>query len=470
MKIQLKEHQVHSVDSEDEDFSVIRDCEPRVLDTSNGRKVCAFRKKYKKNVVELQADYYAGIDWIVPEKKFIHVEPKVNAKLIQLFEEKVDDEREERISDEQIKNDLKSSVASEIDLFQMLLDIYDGTIPSAEIKPLIYIYCDDQSIPIEQVQDQLSPFLISQFLLTVKRIVQKGLKKGYYTVEDNLESKVRGRILVGQQLRKNVFKGNLTKTVCSYQEFGVNTVENRFLKHVLQFCSSYLANHTVFRDTDALRHLIQFSNPAFEMVGKFTNLRDLQKVKNNPFYKDYKQAILLGEQILKRFDFQISNAASEQKTTPPYWIDMPLLFELYVYRQLLKDNPTLKGKIFYQESTYGNILDFLVQGVRDEQNNEWKVKPLIIDAKYKLHYKSGHIHSDIRQVSGYARLKKIRERARVVGDEHIPCLIVYPTVKGGKSLNLEEVLDVNNDNTIKCYHEVYKVGIGVPLKYINSST
>lgn len=51
---------------------------------------------------------------------------------------------------------------------------------------------------------------------------------------------------------------------------------------------------------------------------------------------------------------------------------------------------------------------------------------MIIDTKYKLHYKWGQIHEDIRQVSGYARLHKVRNKLNFHDDKIIDCLIVYP--------------------------------------------
>lgn len=49
---------------------------------------------------------------------------------------------------------------------------------------------------------------------------------------------------------------------------------------------------------------------------------------------------------------------------------------------------------------------------------------MVMDTKYKLHYKLGHIHEDIRQVSGYARLKKVREKLDINDDRNISCLII----------------------------------------------
>src|SRR5690606_4448770 len=147
--------------------------------------------------------------------------------------------------------------------------------------------------------------------------------------------------------------------------------------------------------------------------------------------------------------------------TPPFWIDMPRLFELYVYRKLLVANENDTGKIIYQFGTYGNYLDLLIKNGEDS---------IIVDAKYKLHYQNSHIHQDIRQVAGYARLKKVREKLGNPPDDdrNIACLIIYPTLNGSEDdLSLANIKEKMDDSSgafeIKAYHKVYKIGVRLPV-------
>lgn len=87
---------------------------------------------------------------------------------------------------------------------------------------------------------------------------------------------------------------------------------------------------------------------------------------------------------------------------------------------MIEHNPTDKMKIHYQFSTYGNSLDILVSKL-DFQ--------MLIDAKYKMHYQNGHLHEDIRQVAGYARLNKVRNQLNVTDNKNIDCLIIYPDME-----------------------------------------
>ncbi|MDO4224720.1 MAG: hypothetical protein Q4C75_02385 [Bergeyella zoohelcum] len=100
-------------------------------------------------------------------------------------------------------------------------------------------------------------------------------------------------------------------------------------------------------------------------------------------------------------------------------------------------------------------MDFLIS---DGENS------LIIDTKYKLKYDSGHIHEDIRQVSGYARLKKVREKVGFNDDKHIDCLIIYPKIGGGEtSINLKQKFDEIKKYHIAQYYKVYKLGVELPI-------
>ncbi|RYG10018.1 MAG: restriction endonuclease, partial [Chitinophagaceae bacterium] len=165
-------------------------------------------------------------------------------------------------------------------------------------------------------------------------------------------------------------------------------------------------------------------------------------------------AIKIGQYILKRFSYNITKATQEQISTPPFWIDMPKMFELYVFAGLLKDNSSLTANDFnYQFSTHGNSLDFLIC------NGQTKI---VVDTKYKLRYNYGQIHNDIRQVAGYSRLKKVKKQLPKI-EQEIPCLIIYPMAiersENMQSLDIDKLL-VNN---ITAYHEVYKLGVNLPL-------
>lgn len=273
----------------------------------------------------------------------------------------------------------------------------------------------------------------------------------------NVTNKVKGKILVGAHIKKNVFKNYLTQTYCEYQAFGQNNIENRFLKKVLTFAESYIENNILCfaGNMNAVKNLINYCRPAFEHIDNDIDGDHIKQVRYNPFFKEYKEAINTGRHILKRFAYNITQTSSECKTTPPFWIDMPRLFELYFYMHILNANSADKNHIHYQFSTHGNSLDLLIS------------KPgyqMVIDIKYKLHYLHGQVHQDIRQVAGYARLKKVRRQLDLEDDQNIDCLIIYPDIKASASFDysLSQLQNKMRLNPVAAYYKVYKLGFSLP--------
>lgn len=407
----------------------------------------------KEQGFELKADYCIGLDWLGNTGRYLYVEPKINKKSTRIFNTIINSEYEILGLDED--SNITESDLLELDYLKMLLQVTNVPESNDELKGLLQIDWVAKPIEIPQKDDKLTPFLVVQYLQLVKAIVRKGLKKNYYKVQENLNNRVKGKILVGQHIKQNVFKNRFTNTFCEYQQFGEDHAENRFLKKVLQFASSYIENHEkLFGDKFIeLQHTINYCRPAFELISNQVNDYELKHIKHNPFYKDYSTTVDLGKKILKRFAYNITQTTNDKVATPPFWIDMPRLFELYAYSKMIEANPTDRKAIRYQFSTHGNFLDILVS------------KPdfqMVIDAKYKLHYQNGHLHQDIRQVAGYARLNKVRKELNVTDDRNIDCLIIYPDMENGlDDLSLE---NISKEMTlIKAYHKVYKLGVTLPI-------
>ena len=115
---------------------------------------------------------------------------------------------------------------------------------SKEVYELYEIKWDEPPIEINKKQDLLTPFLIIEYLSLLKKIVKKGLKKSYYKTEGNLNNRVKGKILVSKTIKSNLMKGKQLNTVCSFEEFGINNIENRLLNKALVFIQRLLPRYT----------------------------------------------------------------------------------------------------------------------------------------------------------------------------------------------------------------------------------
>jgi len=434
MKIPLLEHQPYSIKKEGEAlafFEAIPEVCPYVLKKDKwGMPIYPFDiKRTNEGEVCLQAGYYVGALWLVKHHKFLYIEPKMNKK--QIAE----------------SSSVQEEEWAEIDYLKMLLSI-TGLNPK-DTQDLIKIYWDEPPITIEQQKDTLTPFLMVQFLLLLKRIVRKGLKKSYYTVEENLNSRIKGKIQLAKHLKQNVFKNKLTAHVCRYQEFGMNNLENQFLKKVLQFIISFKNTHpNYFAGNDkSICELITYCSPYFELISEEIDVENLKKLTPNTFFKEYEEAIRIGKHILKRFSYNITETTQQKVAIPPFWIDMPKLFELYVYKKLQEQFG--REAVTYHLTADYTELDFLLN------TSEYK---MVIDAKYKPIYEDSRVIDDIRQVSGYARLTKVYEKLDLENSNQlIDCLIIYPSLEENKDLNFNKL------DTIQGYAKIYKQSLSIPL-------
>jgi 5-methylcytosine-specific restriction enzyme subunit McrC len=333
----------------------------------------------------IESSYFIGLDWIKPWDMPVLVEPKMN------------------------KSNFKT------DSVQMLLEALKEPENINHLDGLMEVKFEDQWINIEGDKIiELTPFLIVQFLMTVRSIIRKGLKKDYYHVTQNLNSRIKGKILVGQQIKQNIVKNRLTNTVCSYQEYGLDTEENQFLKYVLHFVQAQVENHPSLRNN--LIDLLHYNISSFERVSN-KKYHSFHRKINNPFYKEYNIAIQLGNQILKLMDHNLSKSANELRKYPPHWIDMSKLFELYVFKKLREKFKGSNEVVYHYKSNYQE-LDFIIK------SGDFKA---VVDAKYKPRYKTGNPSmEDARQLAGYSRLNSIYKELEIDNDQLIPVYFVYP--------------------------------------------
>lgn len=370
--------------------------------------------------------YYVGVDWLVPNEHAIFIEPKLN------------------------------ETGYRTNYVAMLFSALEHPEISKEIDDLFEIKWDQPRIEIEEDQDLLTPLLIVQFLRVIQSIVRRGLKRSYYKVERNLNSTIKGKVLVGKTIKQNVFQNKELFTYCSYDEFGLNGPENRLLKKALVFVQRYLPRFKHLNSEGFTSTLFNYINPAFAFVSDDVDLHQIKHTKTNAFYKEYEEGIRLAKLILKRFGYNISKTQSSTISTPPFWIDMTKLFELYVLG-LLKARFKGVNEVMFQHSDMSgrNILDYLLN------TPEYK---MVVDAKYKTSYQLPDLDEyrtyDMRQISGYARLKEVSDKLGVKENEQIDCLIIYPHQKEGSS-TLE---DLNlKAKPIKQYNQIYKLAVKLPI-------
>ena len=380
--------------------------------------------KVSQGNVRLHTNYYVGIDWLKKNETAIYVAPKLNEE------------------------------TKETDYFKMLFSCMKHPEIAGYSQDLCEIKFDEPYIEINQKQDLITPLLMIRYLQVLKSVVRKGLKKSYYRVEQNLSSKIKGKVLVSKTLKKNILRNRPNKTICNFEVYGIDSIENKILKCALKFVEFYLAKYRQFSDC-FLPHL-SFCKPAFyEVDVSHFDFKQRKKIKINAFFKEYKEALDLAEMIIKRFGYNIREMDKKVVRVPPFWIDMPKLFELYVLG-LLKEQYGSKIQ-FQAKGNYGEP-DFLL--ITESEK-------MVIDTKYKRIYQNNDEYQnrfnsdDIRQICGYARDRKILKRLGYTDEDMqdivVDCLIIYP------DQNSSEILPKNlKVHSIDQFTKFYKIPVKLP--------
>lgn len=374
--------------------------------------------------LKLYTHYYVGIDWLKKNDSVIYVAPKLNEE------------------------------AKETDYFKMLFSCMKHPEIAEFSNNLCEIKFDEPYIQINQQQDLITPILVIRYLQLLKVIVRKGLKKSYYRVEQNLSSKIKGKVIVSKTLKQNILKNRPNKTICNFEVYSVDSIENKILKSALKLADRYLMNYRQF--SEYFVPLLNFSKPAFHEVDDSTfDLNILKKTKLNAFYKEYKDALDLAKMIIKRFGYNLKEVDEKVVSVPPFWIDMPKLFEFYVLG-LLKERYGSQIQ-FQAKGNYGEP-DFLLVSQSEK---------MVIDTKYKKIYQNNkqqqdrYNSDDIRQIAGYARDKKILQCLGYRDDEMqnvvVDCLIIYPDQYADE--NLPESL---KEQPIEQFIKFYKLPVKLP--------
>lgn len=366
-------------------------------------------------------NYFIGAQWIVPGKSAIIVSPKIKGlDYVSMF--------------------IKCLENRDPELRSRLSDIYS-------------IDFSQPAIPVNADVFQFTPLLVVHFLILLERLTQKGLKSNFIQREEDMKAKVKGKILLGRTIKHSIAIGRSDEISCRHQDYSIDCPENRILKKALQFAQRYIQHHTL--NIEGIDHvsIVHKCQACFAEVSEDIPAQIIQ-FRINPLFRDYADALKVAKLLLRRFDYSIDTTRESNidHSTPPFWINMPILFELYILGELRAKY----GKdISYHMSTYGNELDF----VR-------KSEKLIIDAKYIDDWKKEKVHAFIRQLSGYARNRRIRTKIGLApGDETtiLNCMIVYPSTGGADKFS-DGSLCEDPAVPIEGYIKFYELGVKLPTK------
>lgn len=368
---------------------------------------------------DLQASYFIGADWLVEKELSLIVLPKIDR----------------------------------IDFVQMLLCALsvEGQDEVDYFAQCYGIEMNQPPIETDAAQSYINPILLIHYLSLLERVVKYGLRKDYQMDENNLKGKIKGHLLFSRHIRQNVITKCEYMTYCRYQIFTEDIPINRLLKKALVFAQRMLQECMTTNENYVFLHArINRLMTAFDRVSDDVEVSKVQHIPQNAMYRYYSETINVAKMILKRYDYSISNISQVNYVTQPFWIDMSRLFEMYVLSILRKE---FGRQILFQVSGFGKCkADFVHLGEK-----------LIMDAKYKPQYSKGVILEDIREISGYARDRKILDAMGVKdGDNEVGCVIIYP-IDAGDNRDVKTISLWEQALVISEFRNFRKIGVTVPI-------
>ena len=262
---------------------------------------------------------------------------------------------------------------------------------------LFECYPEEKTIPGQPLQENISLLQIAVFLKELAQFCQRDLRMGFIPIQENLTGKVKGRVLVSEQIRRNLTRGRIDRTVCAFTIISMDTLPNQILRWALHLCLRYLA-----RVGDAVPRVLwnwgRISESALSGVRLIpVHTTDFRGLIYAGFMRRYRHPHALARMIIARLHIDPGGEVME-KGTVPFYLNMNQLFERYVGVKLRtyfknidpqKSLSTPKGE--NQFPTIGFRPDYVCR----TPNEVW-----IIDAKYKRYFsESGNQNSEISNQS-----------------------------------------------------------------------
>lgn len=233
-----------------------------------------------------------------------------------------------------------------------------GKYNSEKDQELIVIQTDEKMIELEDgTFDDMSILLCIQFIYALKKLCSRPLYKMIDQQEKNFIGKVKGKIKIKENIKRNILNGREDRMYCRFSSSTTDVIENRILKAALREISykmkGYYTNNP--QSFTRINQSIAFCNEAMKDISDVkVELKDLRNLKLTGTYVHYNNLFLLAKIIFSTMSLFNANDEKKQEKEKykifPYNINMQLLYECYI-RSLLKES------LFKSEKEY-ILLDY----------------------------------------------------------------------------------------------------------------
>ena len=182
---------------------------------------------------------------------------------------------------------------------------------------------ETESAPLKRTSGALFDLYIRLFLCEVRNLVVQGLPKHYSPHRAN-EPFVKGRLLLSEQLRHNLFRKD--KNYIEYKRYSADHQFNHILKKALQI----VASTSISMSTNAKDLLSHFESVSDQTISS----SDFPKLHFTRKTECYRLAITLAELIITGFQPDLKHGDYH---VVAFLFDMNSLFEKYVAGEIRRE-------------------------------------------------------------------------------------------------------------------------------------
>lgn len=287
---------------------------------------------------------------------------------------------------------------------------------SRHLDHCLTVYADEEPIAVEN-PDEYSPLIALAYLKSVHELVQRHLRRGFVTREEDLRGRVRGQIALGRYAARSLARGHPEIVPCRFQALEQDTLENRILRAALAGARRLLegAGGRGLGDREAAWHVWARQADAALAGATIARImpRDFQAARKSGAYRHYARPLALGRAVLTRTGFDPNQPiAPARARLVPFRLATAELFERYV-EVCLRGLPGWSVWAGYHDCNLGT--DFLVRpDFLVGPNNGQRV---IVDAKYKDFGRQApgganednSLRRDVYQTLAYSRHNAVQE-------------------------------------------------------------
>ena len=315
---------------------------------------------------------------------------------------------------------------------------------SGHLDRTFTVWPEREPVPVDEAQhDWFARLLVYASLNATAKLCARHLRRGAVRVVENLQGRVKGRILVGEQIRQNLSRMRPDRTVCSFSRFEVGIVENIILRAALEVGASFLGRSPMPNADRALLCAIAAARAALSGVAvRRIHVRDHLSARTTGTMAAYRTPLRLARAVLDHLGLDPENlhASPEPRDVPPFALCTYELFERYCEVLLRRRHPEMEALV-REEDNIGRSFRVRPDYLLHADGNGW-----IVDAKYKQNWNwtKKLDREDVYQVVGYSRHGAVLGRLRALGmaaDAAPRIAVLYPAPGAEAGWDSSEPLD-----------------------------